>query len=130
MPKQFVSHLAIYILSVVMIIFGFYHFRYPNNMVQYVPANLPGGIIWVKVVGAAFIFAAAAFIFNKFTKLAAYLLAFLLITFVFAVHMPAYMHGGMDETRQNALIHMLKDTALAAFALHIAGSADKQGIKY
>jgi uncharacterized membrane protein len=113
-----------------MIIFGFYHFKYPGNMVEYVPANLPGGIIWVKIVGAAFIFAAVAFIFNRYARLAAYLLALLLIIFVFFVHLPAYLHGGMEETRQSALIHMLKDTALAAFALHIAGSADSKGIKF
>ena len=44
--------------------------------------------------------------------------------------MTAYNHGGMEETRQSALINMLKDTALAAFALHIAGSADSHGIKF
>ena len=71
-----------------------------------------------------------AFIFNKYAKIAAYLLALLLIIFVFAVHLPAYNHGGMEETRQSALINMLKDTALAAFALHIAGSADSHGIKF
>jgi hypothetical protein len=32
--------------------------------------------------------------------------------------------------RQNALINLLKDVALAAFALHIAGSADSHGVKY
>lgn len=128
MPKHIVSHIAIYILSVVMIILGYYHLKYPNNMVEYIPANLPGGIIWVKIVGAAFIIAAVAFLFNKFAKLAAYLLSILLLIFVFAVHLPAYLHGGMEETRQNAFIHMLMDTALAAFALHIAGSADRKGI--
>ena len=32
--------------------------------------------------------------------------------------------------RLNALISLLKDTAHAAFALHIAGSADSHGMKY
>ena len=130
MKKHIVSHIAIYMLSAVMIFFGIYHFRYPRNLIEFVPANLPGGIIWVKVVGAAFILAAVAFLLNKYAKLAAYLLALLLLLFVFIVHMPAYTQGGMDETRQSALINMLKDTALAAFALHIAGSADSHGIKF
>lgn len=130
MKKHIVSHIAIYILSAVMIFFGIYHFKSPKNLIEFVPTNLPGGIIWVKVVGAAFILAAVAFIFNKYAKIAAYLLALLLIIFVFAVHLPAYNHGGMEETRQSALINMLKDTALAAFALHIAGSADSHGIKF
>lgn len=103
---------------------------YPKNMLEYVPSGLPGGIIWVKVAGAAFILAAISFTFNKQVKLTAYLLALLLFIFVFAIHLPAYFSGGMEETRQNALINMLKDTALAAFALHIAGSADSHGIKF
>jgi uncharacterized membrane protein len=130
MKKHIISHIAIYLLSVVMIVFGIYHFLYPKNMMEFVPAGLPGGLIWVKVVGAAFILAAIAFIFNKQVKLAAYLLALLLLIFVFAVHLPAYMKGAMEETRQAALINILKDTALAAFALHIAGSADSHGIKF
>ena len=130
MKKHIVSHIAIYMLSAVMIFFGIYHFRYPRNLIEFVPANLPGGIIWVKVVGAAFILAAVAFLLNKYAKLAAYLLALLLLLFVVIVHFPAYTQGGMDETRQSALINMLKDTALAAFALHIAGSADSHGIKF
>lgn len=130
MKKHIVSHIAIYILSAVMIFFGIYHFKNPKNLVEFVPNNLPGGIIWVKVVGAAFILAAVAFILNKYAKLAAYLLALLLVIFVLLVHLPAYNHGGMEETRQSALINILKDTALAAFALHIAGSADSHGIKF
>lgn len=130
MKRHIVSHIAIYLLSVVMIVFGIYHFMYPKNMMEYVPAWIPGGIVWVKIVGAAFILAAIAFIFNRQVKIAAYLLAILLFLFVFSIHLPAYLQGGMEETRQAALINLLKDTALAAFALHIAGSADSHGIKF
>ena len=130
MKKHIVSHIAIYILSAVMIVFGVYHFRYPKELVEFVPSNLPGGIIWVKIVGASFILAAISFIFNKQVKIAACLLALLLFIFVIGVHLPAYMQGGMQETRDAALINILKDTALAAFALHIAGSADNHGIKF
>ena len=130
MKKHIVSHIAIYLLSVVMIYFGVYHFRFPKNMLEYVPNWLPGGIIWVKIVGGAFILAALSFILNKQAKLAAYLLALLLFIFALGVHLPTYLHGGMEETRQSGLINMLKDTALAAFALHIAGSADQKGIKF
>jgi len=130
MKKHVVSHIAIYLLSVVMIYFGIYHFRFPRNMLEYVPNWLPGGIIWVKIVGGAFILAAISFIINKQVKLTAYLLALLLFIFVLSVHLPTYLHGGMEETRQNAMINMLKDTALAAFALHIAGSANQRGMVF
>lgn len=130
MNRHIVSHIAIYLLSVIMIVFGIYHFMYPKEMMIYVPAWLPGGIVWVKLVGAAFILAAVSFIFNKAVRIAAYLLALMLFAFVFMVHFPMYLNGGTEEVRHGALINLLKDTALAAFALHIAGSADSHGIKF
>jgi hypothetical protein len=94
-----ISRVAIYLLSIVMIIFGIYHFMEPHAMLVFVPTNI-------------------------------YSLALLLIIFVLTIHLPNYNHAGDVEMRQNALINMLKDTALAAFALHIAGSADIHGVKY
>jgi uncharacterized membrane protein len=130
MNQRIISRIAIYLLAVVMIIFGIYHFQQPRSLLVFVPAKMPGGITWVYVVGASFILAALAFITNKFVKLAGYLLALLLIIFVLMVHLPNYNQSGDPEMRQNALISILKDTALAAFALHIAGSADSHGVKY
>jgi uncharacterized membrane protein len=130
MTQRIISRIAIYLLSVVMIVFGIYHFQQPRSLLVFVPSNIPGGITWVYVVGAAFILAAVAFITNKFVKVAGYLLALLLIIFVLTIHLPNYNHSGDPEMRQEALISLLKDTALAAFALHIAGSADSHGVKY
>jgi uncharacterized membrane protein len=130
MTQRIISRVAIYLLSVVMIVFGYYHIQHPRNMLVFVPDNLPGGITWVYVVGIAFILAAIAFIFNKFVKLAAYLLALMLFLFVLTVHLPNYNQAGDAEMKQTALISLLKDLALAAFALHIAGSADSHGMKF
>jgi uncharacterized membrane protein len=130
MTQRIISHIAIYLLSVVMIIFGIYHIQHPHNMLAFVPANLPGGINWVYVVGIVLIVAALAFIFNKFVKITGYLLALLLIVFVVAVHWPTYNNAGDADIRQTAFIDMLQDLAIAAFALHIAGSADRHGMKY
>ncbi len=130
MTQRIISRIGIYLLSAVMIIFGIYHFQSPRSMVVFVPANMPGGITWVYVVGVAFILAAVAFISNKFVKLAGYLLALLLIIFVLTIHLPNYNHAGAAEMRQEAFLSLLKDLALAAFALHIAGSADSHGVKY
>ncbi|MFI5128741.1 MAG: hypothetical protein ACHQFX_02070 [Chitinophagales bacterium] len=130
MTQRIISHIAIYLLSVVMIIFGIYHIQRPHNMLAFVPADLPGGITWVYVVGAALILAAIAFIFNKFVKITAYLVALLLIVFVVAIHLPTYNNAGDPDIRQTALIDILQDLAIAAFALHIAGSADRHGMKY
>ncbi|HET9746656.1 MAG TPA: hypothetical protein VFP97_13145, partial [Chitinophagaceae bacterium] len=75
MKKHIVSHVAIYILSAVMIFFGIYHFKNPKAMMEYVPADLPNPILWVKIVGGAFILAAVSFVLNKYVRLTAYLLA-------------------------------------------------------
>ena len=128
--QHIISRIAIYLLSVVMIAFGIYHFLHPHNLLVFVPSNIPGGINWVYIVGAAFILAALAFITNKGVKIAAYMLAAMLLIFVITIHLPNFRQAGDDELRQGALINMLKDTALAAFALHIAGSADSHGMKY
>lgn len=130
MTQRIISRIAIYLLSVIMIIFGIYHFLHPRNLLVFLPANIPGGITWVYVTGVAFILAALAFITNKWVKLAGYLLAVLLIVFVLTIHLPNYREAGDGDMRQGALINILKDTALAAFALHIAGSADSHGVKY
>ena len=130
MTQRIISHVAIYLLSAIMIVFGIYHLQHPRYMLVFVPNNLPGGINWVYVVGIGLILAAIAFILNKFVKITAYLLALLLIIFVVAVHWPAYHEAGDVELRRTAFIDMLQDLAIAAFALHIAGSADRHGMKY
>ena len=132
MKKHIVSHIAIYILSIVMIIFGYYHLKNPNAMMEYayIPNNIPNPVLWVRIVGVAFILAAISFVLNKYVKIAAYLLALMLLIFAFVFHREIYMNASADEARVNALINILKDTALAAFALHIAGSADSHGIKF
>lgn len=130
MTQRLISRIAIWMLAIIMIIFGIYHFRQPHSLLEYVPGNLPGGINSVYVVGAAYILAAIAFISNKFVKIVGYLLAVLLILSVFMIHWPIYQEAGSDDSRQIAFIAILKDMAIAAFALHIAGSADSHGVKY
>ena len=130
MKKHIVSHIAIYLLAAVMIFFGFYHLKNPKGMMEYVPSNLPNPVLWVKIVGVAFIIAAVSFIFNRYVKITAYLLALMLFVFAIVVHGQIYLNAGTEEVKVNALINILKDTALAAFALHIAGSADSHGIKF
>ena len=115
-----------------MIIFGYYHLKNPKAMMEYayIPNNIPNPVLWVKVVGVAFILAAISFILNKYVKIAAYLLAAMLLSFAFFIHFDIYRNASADDVKINALINILKDTALAAFALHIAGSADSHGIKF
>ena len=132
MNQHTISRIAIYLLAVVMIVFGIYHFMYPRNLVVFVPAFIPGGILWVYLVGVAFILVALAFLTRRMVKIAGYVLALLLIIFVLTIHLPNYLNAGDKDMQDVAFISMLKDTALAAFALHIASNADNHelNVKY
>jgi uncharacterized membrane protein len=123
MNEQNLSRIAIVLLALVMAVFGVYHFIYPQNLVGYLPLFVPKSNIWVYIPGAGFILAAIAFILNKKVKTAAYLLAILLIIFVLTIHLPGFLNAGDADVRQGALINLLKDTAIAAFALHIAANS-------
>src|SRR5438045_4434049 len=128
MNQQIVSRFAIFLLSIVLIVVGIEHFVHPRNMLIYVPTWIPGGLTWVYIVGAACIIVAVSFMLNQMVKVTAYLLALLLFSFVFCVHLPNYLNTADSEYRQLAFLNILKDTALAAFALYIASNARHQKI--
>lgn len=117
------SRLSVIVLSMVMILFGVYHFLFPKNLLVFVPDYLPGGIIWVYLTGGAFILTALSFLSHKKVRLAAILLVIMLALFAFTIHLPNYLYAGDKDLQQVALINMLKDLALSAFALHIASNA-------
>ena len=87
-----ISRIAIWLLAIVMIIFGIMHFTNPTDMLNYVPLYLPRGIVWVYLVGIAFILAAIAFITNRYISLAGYMLAILLVLFVLLIHLPTHLN--------------------------------------
>ena len=124
--QHLISRVSIYLLSVVMIVFGILHFAHPHDLVNYVPNFLPGGIIWVYFVGIAFILVALSFITNTMVKAAGYLLAGLLFIFILTIHLPNYLSSADADAKQMALISILKDTAIACFALYIGAGAHHQ----
>ena len=106
--------------AVPMAIFGIFHFMNASAMSGYVPSFLPGGVLWVYLTGLALILAAISIIIQKKARLAALLLAIMLIVFVLTIWLPQL--GG--ENGQTAMSMLLKDTALAGAALAFAGLAD------
>ena len=128
MNQHILSRIAIFLLAIVLIVFGIEHFVHPRNMLIYVPTWIPGGIMWVYVVGIACMLVAVSFILNRMVRITAYLLALLLFGFVFFVHLPNYLNTADEEYRQLAFLNVLKDTALAAFALYIASNARHQRV--
>jgi putative oxidoreductase len=121
-----ISRIAIYMLSVVLIIFGIFHFMYPHDLMVYVPSSLVGGIIWAYIVGGAFILVGISFITNQYVKFTGYLLAAMLIIFILTIHVPNFLNAGDKDMRQLAMISILKDLAIAGFAMHIAAGAFHQ----
>jgi putative oxidoreductase len=121
-----ISRVAIYLLSVVLIIFGVFHFMYPRDLLVYVPLSLIGGIKWAYIVGSAFILVGLSFLTNQYVKFTSYLLVVMLIIFILTIHWPNYRNAGDASMRQLALINILKDTAIMGFALHIAAGAHHQ----
>jgi hypothetical protein len=126
--KQYhiVSRFAIYALAVVLILLGIYHILNPRNLFIYVPPTWLGNIVWAYIVGGAFVLVGISFITNQYVKFTGYVLAVLLLFFVFAIHLPNYLNAGDLEMRQLAYVSLLKDTAIACFALHIAAGAHHQ----
>ena len=125
MKEQLISRIAVIILAIVLIVFGIYHFMQPRVMITFVPIFLPGGLTWVYVVGIAFILAGIAFILHRWVKLAGYMLALLLICFVLLIHLPNYLHSGDINEQRLSFMNLLKDSAIAAFAMYVASNAQK-----
>jgi uncharacterized membrane protein len=128
MIQHIISRIAIFVLSIVMIIFGIQHFTHPYDLVIKVPQVLPGGITWVYIAGVAFILAAISFMTNTLVRVAGYLLALMLFIFVFTIDWPDYRNTADKTYEYNALINLLKDAAIGAFALYIASNARHQRI--
>jgi putative oxidoreductase len=124
--QHIISRIAIWLLAIVMIIFGIQHFRHPEIFANFVPPYLPGGEMWVYFVGVAFILAAVAFITNRLVALAGYLLAALLLIFIVTIHWPNFREASSFENSQATLTNMLKDLAIAAFALYVASNSRHQ----
>ena len=126
--KQYhiISRLAIYLLSIVLILFGVFHFLNPHDLIVYVPSYLIGGIMWAYIVGAAFILVGISFLTNQYVKFTGYLLAAMLVIFILTIHVPNFINAGDRDMRHLALINILKDLAIMGFALHIAAGAHHQ----
>lgn len=121
-----ISRVAIYLLSLVLIGLGIYHFMFPRDVLVYLPPNLLGNIWLPYIVGTAFVLVGLSFLTNQFVKFTGYFLAIMLLLFIVGIHLPNYMNSGDEEMRHLALMNMLKDTALMGFSLHIAAGAHHQ----
>jgi len=117
--KSFIpTRLAEILFALIIGIFGVMHFMNVDIMSSLIPEFMPGdGKIWVYITGAALIGAALAILINKFKTAACYLLALMLLVFVFTIHLQPAMDGNPGQ--------LLKDTALAMAAIVIGNNRHK-----
>jgi len=111
MKPFFPTKVAEVIFALLFAYFGYLHFKNVNMMAGGVPDMFPGdGKIYIYLTGAGFILAAIAIITGYQKTLACYLLAAVLLIFVFTIHIKTF------NTNPSGV---LKDTALAMAAIII-----------
>ena len=99
------------VFAIVFAYFGYLHFKNAGMMSAGVPDFMPGeGKIWILASGVGFILAAIAIVTDIQKTLACYLLAAVLLLFVFTIHLNSF-----DSDPSGAL----KDTAMAMAAIII-----------
>jgi putative oxidoreductase len=121
-----VSRVSIYILSAILIVLGVFHFLYPRELFLYIPPTLVGGLTWVYLAGGAYILVGISFLTNQFVKFTGYLLVIFLVIFIVLFHIPNFRNAGDNEMRILAFVNLMKDTAIAGFAMHVAAGAHHQ----
>jgi uncharacterized membrane protein len=108
------SKLAEVIFALIIAYLGYWHFKNADAMGSQVPSYMPGpGSIWIYITGAAFILSAIGILTEIRKTLACYLLAAMLLTFVFTIHYKSF-----DLSPFNSM----KDVALAMAAIIIGNS--------
>lgn len=111
------SKIAEIVFALVIAYFGFLHFKNADMMGGMVPDFMPGdGKIWIYVTGGGFVLAAIAIIIDMQKTLACYLLAAVLLIFVFTIHIKSF-----EENPSG----VLKDTAMAMAAILIGNRGGK-----
>jgi uncharacterized membrane protein len=116
MKPFFPSKIAEFIFAACLLVFAINHFKHTDMMGGMVPSFMPGdGKIWVYVSGAGLTLAAIAIITGIQKTLACYLLAALLLIFVFTIHLKPAMDGNTGG--------LLKDTSMAMCAILIGNGS-------
>jgi putative oxidoreductase len=119
MKSLFPSRFAEIIFGFVTGTFGVLHFMNADMMSAIVPDYMPGdGTTWIYITGVVLIGVALAIIVNKFKKPACYLLALMLLVFVFMLHLKPAMDGNPGA--------LLKDLALAMSAVIIGNGTARR----
>jgi putative oxidoreductase len=124
--NKITGFLARVLISLPLLVFGFFHVANASMMAGMVPSYVPGGVVWVYITGVAMLLAAVAFITGKQARLAGFLTALLLTVFVVTIQLPG-MSKTVDPTdavgnayKMAAFASFFKDLGLVGASLLIA----------
>jgi putative oxidoreductase len=110
-----ITGLGKYLFAIPLAIFGIMHFMAAGDMA----AMAPGGAPMVYFTGLCLLAASVSILIGKFDKLAAVLLALMMLLFGFIVHAPAMAENPAE------MGNLMKNVALAGAALMYAHSMAK-----
>lgn len=109
-----------YLFAVPIAVFGIIHFI---NLAVW-STWAPGGKAGVILAGLGLLAASLSFFLKKYDKLAAVLLALLLILFIALIHFPGYLNAADPIDKMNNLSSLLKDLIISGasliYARHVA----------
>ena len=115
------SRVASIIFALAIGAFGVRNFIKAGSIDTIVPDYMPGEVVWVYIMGVCLILAAVAIVLNNsLTRPACYLLALMLLIFVFTLHLKPALDGNPNN--------LLKDTAIAMGAIIIGNLAPRRTI--
>ena len=117
MKQVISSRAAAIIFALAIAAFGILHFMSASEMKTMLPDYIPGGVILIYFTGACLLAAAIAIIIDKYTRLACYLLAAMLLIFGFTLHLrPSFT---------TTFTLFLKDAAMAMAAILVGNNSSK-----
>jgi putative oxidoreductase len=126
--KKITNFFARILIALPLFVFGLGHLSRAPQMAAMVPAYIPGGILWIYITGIALILAAIAFVTGKQARLAGFLTALLLFSFVLTIQWPG-MNKVVDPSdavgtayKMAAFAGFFKDLGLVGASLLIAST--------
>jgi uncharacterized membrane protein len=114
------TRIPVIIIALIFGYFGVNHLLHADAMSGMVPSMFPAHKFLIYLTGVCFLLAAIAFIINRSTKIAGYLLALLLLIIIFTIHLPGMMNAADEKSKMMSTTMAVKDLGLAMGAIIIA----------
>ena len=122
MNNATIFKIGVILYALVIGYFGVNHLMHATDMAGWVPDFMPGGgKLWIYITGVCLVLAAISFLIGKYTMIAGLLLAVFLVIIVLTIHVPDYNHATDASAKNLSQAMILKDIAMAAGALMVAG---------